>query len=80
MNISICPYKFIFGKPNEGAHSYRIFNISIVDTVCTIISAYLISIYYNIEFKEITIVIFLLGIIIHRLFCVKTTIDKFLFD
>ena len=80
MNISICPYKFIFGKPNEGAHSYRIFNIAIVDTICTIIGAYLISNYFNIEFKETTIAIFLLGIIIHRLFCVKTTIDKFLFD
>ena len=79
MDISICPYKYIFGKPNEGAHSYRIFNISMVDVICTIIGAYFISKYWNIDIKEITIVLFLLGIIVHRIFCVETTIDKLLF-
>jgi hypothetical protein len=79
MDISICPYKYIFGKPTEGAHSYRIFNIAIIDVICTIIGAYFISKYWNIDIKEITIVLFLLGIIIHRLFCVETTIDKLLF-
>ncbi len=79
MDISICPYKHIFGKPAEGAHSYRIFNIAIIDVICTIIGAYFISNYWKIDIKEVLIVLFLLGIIIHRLFCVETTIDKFLF-
>lgn len=79
MDISICPYKHIFGKPAEGAHSYRIFNIAIIDVICTIIGAYFISNYWNLDIKEVLIVLFLLGIIIHRLFCVETTIDKFLF-
>jgi hypothetical protein len=79
MDISICPYKYIIGKPNEGVHSYRIFNISIVDVICTIIGAYFISYYWNIDIKEVLIVVFLLGIIVHRLFCVETTIDKLLF-
>lgn len=79
MDISICPYKFILGKPTEGAHSYRIFNISTVDVICTIIGAYFISKYWNIDIKEVLVVLFLLGIIVHRIFCVETTIDKLLF-
>lgn len=29
--MSLCEYKDIFGIPNEGVHSYRLFNIAIVD-------------------------------------------------
>ncbi len=80
MNISICPYKYILGKPNEGAHSYRIFNIAIINVICTIIVGYFISKYWILDIKEVLIVLFLLGIIVHRLFCVETTIDKLLFE
>jgi hypothetical protein len=79
MDISICPYKFILGKPTEGVRSYRIFNISTIDVICTIIGGYFISKYLNIDIKEVLIVLFLLGIIVHRIFCVETTIDKLLF-
>jgi uncharacterized membrane protein (DUF373 family) len=80
MNISICPYKYILGKPNEGVHSYRIFNIAIINVICTIIVGYFISKYWILDIKEVLIVLFLLGIIVHRLFCVETTIDKLLFE
>jgi hypothetical protein len=79
MDSSLCPYKNLFGKPGEGAHKYRILDIAIIDLALTIISAYLISRYYNQDFKIILTILILLGIIMHRLFCVKTTIDKLLF-
>lgn len=79
MDSSLCPYKNLFGKPNEGVHKYRIFDIAIIDLLLTIGAAYLISRYYNQDFKIILAILILLGIIIHRLFCVKTTIDKLLF-
>ena len=76
-----CEYKNIFGEERKGAHSYRLFNIAIVDVIMTIISAYLIHyfIFPNIHFLKILLILFLLGIILHRLFCVRTTIDKLLF-
>ena len=37
--IMYCKYKDIFGKPNEGIHSFRIFNISVIDTLLTIFLA-----------------------------------------
>ena len=70
-----------FGKPDEGIHKYRdpIFNTAIVDVIVTIIGAFIISKYTDYSFIIILIIIFILGIIIHRLFCVRTTVDKFLF-
>jgi uncharacterized membrane protein YcaP (DUF421 family) len=79
--MSLCKYKDIFGKPNEGVHSYRIFNIAIVDVLATIFVAYIIYLFipkYNFFF--ILICLFLLGIFLHKLFCVRTTIDKLLFN
>jgi hypothetical protein len=80
MNTNLCPYKYFFGKPNEGAHSYRLFNIALVDFFGTILISYLISKYYNLNIYEVLMILFLLGIILHRLFCVKTTIDKLIFN
>jgi hypothetical protein len=45
----------------------------------TIIAAYLISYLFKLKFIHTMIVLFVLGIILHRVFCVRTTIDKLLF-
>ena len=76
-----CKYKDIFGEVNKGVHSYRLFNIAIVDVLLTILAAVLIKFFmpnYNIMY--ILICLFILGIIAHRIFCVKTTVDKLLFS
>ena len=79
----MCPYKNIFGEPNTGSHKYRIFNLAIIDIIFTIIGAFLL---YQIQYinryislLNFTISLFILGIITHRVFCVRTTIDKLLF-
>ena len=77
---SLCKYKDIFGKPNQGLHKYRIFNIAIVDVLLTILAAYIISYFTNYELIYTLIFMFILGIISHRIFCVRTTVDKVLFD
>jgi hypothetical protein len=83
----LCKYKNILGVPGEGAHSIRIFNIAIVDVLLTILLALaihqvILERLLNIHYVSIWLVIalcFLAGIIAHRLFCVRTTIDKLLF-
>ena len=77
--MNLCKYKDALGKPDVGIHSYRIFNIAIADVIMTFIGAFIISYFYNISFIRISIFLFILGIILHRIFCVKTTIDKILF-
>ena len=76
----LCKYKDMFGKVGEGVHSYRIFNIAIVDVLFTILGAFIIHFFIP-KYSFITILVFLFisGIILHRMFCVRTTIDKLLF-
>ena len=73
-------YKDIFGKPNEGVHKYRVCDIAIVDVIATIIGAYILSISLKQEFKNVLVVLFLLGIFFHYIFGVKTTVHRFLFQ
>ena len=79
----LCQYKDLFGKVDTGVHSYRIFNIAVVDVVLTFIVAYLIyrALYpkYKYHYYIILCILFVVGIISHRVFCVRTTIDKLLF-
>ena len=64
----LCEYSDIFGKPNQGVHSIRIFDIAIVDVLLTVLIAYMISIYFNKSFIIILLVFFICGIILHKLF------------
>ena len=76
----LCKYKNVLGKVNTGLHSYRILDIAIVDVILTILLAYVVKLIFpNKKFILILVLLFLLGIILHRLFCVRTTIDKLLF-
>jgi len=65
-----CQYKDLFGKVGEGVHSYRIFNIAVVDVLLTVLLAFVIY---------ILIFLFVLGFVLHRIFCLRTTVDKLLF-
>ena len=76
----LCKYKDKLGESGKGIHSFRIFNIAVADVLLTILLTFIIRFFipkYN--FLSILIVVFIVGIILHRIFCVKTTIDKFLF-
>ena len=76
-----CKYSEIFGKVGEGPHSFRIFDIAVVDVIFTIIGAFLIHRFLlpQYQFLHILALFFALGIALHRFFCVRTTIDKMLF-
>lgn len=84
--MSLCQYKNMFGVPNDGAHSIRIYNVAVIDVVATVIAAYFIHKYINknyvkmhISFIQTLFILFLIGVVLHRIFCVRTTIDKLLF-
>jgi hypothetical protein len=80
--LNLCKYKNILGIPKKGAHSYRIGNIAMVDILSTFLLAYVVKKYTfpQIHYGIILACCFISGIILHRLFCVRTTIDRFLFD
>lgn len=75
----LCKYKDALGIPGEGVHSIRVFNIAIVDVVLTFLVAFLIWLFIRRGFWIILLIFFISGIVLHRIFCVRTTIDKFIF-
>jgi len=77
--MDLCQYKHLFGEIGKGIHSYRIFNIAYLDVLVTVIVAYILSKLFKTPFLYTLVAFFLLGIAVHRLFCVRTTIDTILF-
>ena len=77
--MNLCKYKDLLGKPGKGIHSFRIFNIAIADVIMTFIVSYIISYTLKYNFFYTLITFFILGIFLHRIFCVRTTVDTLLF-
>jgi len=77
--MDLCKYKNALGLPGKGIHSYRVFGVAIADVIMTIIGAILISFFFKTNLMYTMVCLFLLGIVLHRLFCVRTTVDKLLF-
>jgi hypothetical protein len=89
MSSGLCKYANAFGEPGKGPHSIRFFNIAIVDVLSTIVLALIFTIFFKYAIKlDATLLsiffitslsLFILGIILHKLFCVKTTVGKLIF-
>jgi len=79
LSLSLCRYKDIFGRPREGAHAYRLFDIAVVDVAATVFVAFIIARLFGLSFWKSLVVLFIIGIISHRAFCVRTTVDKWVF-
>ena len=77
--MNLCKYKNVLGFPGKGIHNHYIFPFAIMDFIMTIMFSFIISYLFNISFLWTTATIFILGIICHRVFCVRTEIDKLLF-
>jgi hypothetical protein len=77
--MDLCKYKNALGVPDKGIHSYRFMGIAIADVIMTIIGGILISYFFKYNLLYTIISLFILGIILHRMFCVRTTIDKLIF-
>jgi F0F1-type ATP synthase assembly protein I len=69
----------MFGKSGEGVHAYRIANIAVMDVMVTVIVAVVLSKIFMISFWKMLVGLLILGIVVHRQLCVRTTIDKWLF-
>jgi len=77
--MNLCKYQNVLGIPKEGIHNHYMFPIAIMDVILTITFSFVLSYLCNISFLWTTVSIFILGIICHRIFCVRTEIDKLLF-
>jgi hypothetical protein len=77
--MSLCRYKNLFGEPGKGVHSLRVFNFAAADIITTFVGSAIISRVTGYSFVVVLLALIILGVISHRVFCVKTTVDNFLF-
>ena len=68
-------YSNIFGQVGQGVHAYRIVNLAVVDILATVLGAHLLCLWLQYSswtsYFCILVGLFLLGIAMHRLFCVR---------
>jgi hypothetical protein len=74
----LCKYKNILGKPGKGMH-FHVLGIAIVDLLLTIGVAVLLWRWKKWNPFIVFAVLMLIAILLHRLFCVNTTINKLIF-
>ena len=73
-----CPYKDRLGVPGEGVHKH-FFGLAMFDVIATVVVAELLVYFFHLSRPWTILALFLTGIVLHRIFCVRTTIDKYLF-
>lgn len=75
----LCPYRHVFGKEREGVHSIRVFDIAVVDLGLTVIAAVILARFLKLHVLVVFAVLMIVAVVAHRLFCVNTTVNRFLF-
>jgi hypothetical protein len=78
--MNFCKYRHILGVEKKGFHKKRIFGFALNDILGTIIIASLYGYYANINIIKSNVILFLIAIILHKIFCVKTTLNNLIFD
>jgi hypothetical protein len=73
----LCQYSNIAGIPGQGFH-FHVFGIAIMDVLGTILGAWIISKWFSLHLGYTILGMFILGIIVHKLFCVKSTLNTLL--
>jgi hypothetical protein len=76
--MNLCNYKNSLGIPEKGFHKHFL-GLAIFDLLGTILICALISKWQKWNFYLVLSVTLILTILIHRLFCVNTTINKLIF-
>jgi len=77
--MSLCKYSNIFGKPKEGVHKHRFLGFASVDLFATLLVSYLISLKIKKSIIYIFLILIIISIIVHRIFCVNTTLTSLIF-
>lgn len=78
----LCKYRHVFGKEGEGVHSVRFMNIAVIDVLGTVLGGALIAWLAGWGWRGfllVTVLLFVIAILMHRLFCVNTTVNKAIF-
>lgn len=78
---TLAKYNQLFGEAGsrQGLRAFRILGISLMDVFVVLLFAYVFSLLNGLSFWVNSGFMFVLGILVHRMFCVRTTVDRWLF-
>jgi len=84
---SKCPFQYIFGTPGQGVHHLRIFGLAAFDLGLTAAVALALAFCFRgssqvnvaVQFVVYFLLLMIIAMFIHRIFCVKTPLNGFLF-
>jgi len=81
MSNPLCKYNKLFGEAGstEGLRKYRVFGIAVLDVSVTLAVAVMVAWVFKLPYIQTIVAIFILGIFVHRAFCVRTAVDKMIF-
>jgi hypothetical protein len=71
--MSLCKYADVFGKPKEGAHATRALGLAVVDGLTAVL-----ALFFRHKVNAFC-VLMVLSVLVHRAFCVHTTITDLVF-
>jgi hypothetical protein len=74
----LCQYKDRLGVPGQGVHRH-FFGVAVFDIVATLVLTELVIYVFHTPRVITLFSIILTGIVLHRIFCVRTTLDRCLF-
>jgi hypothetical protein len=77
MVSDLCKYKNALGEPGKGFREVRLFNLSVVDVVATVLLGVILAKMVGTTAEIGVVGAFVLSVIFHKMFCVETTITKF---
>jgi hypothetical protein len=72
--MSLFKYADVFGKPKEGAHATRALGLAVVDVGLTAV----LALFFRHKVNAFC-VLMVLSVLVHRAFCVHTTITDLVF-
>jgi len=78
MSCPFIKYRDIFGIAGKGVHKTRLLDVALIDYLLTLLLSIVFSYFTNFPLVLSTIFWFIIGIILHMLFGVKTSAIKYL--
>ena len=80
--MTLSDHKDVFGAPMTGVHSIRMFGVAIVDVAFTFIAGFVLAYIFGLNLRQcclLILVLFALGVVIHRVFSVNTRVNVAIF-
>ena len=77
--MMLCQFKDILGKPNTGFHSVRVLDFALLDIIGTFLLAFVLHKFTRLNYLISVIIMFVVAIFLHWLFCVNTKLNVMIF-